>query len=142
MRRILFNSSCYLSFVVIIFLLHYKWQQLHDILVTTTETERKEIEKSEAERRQRLREASDELQRGWCDEVPSSSRLPLQESWPPGAAEAKRGGARPIAVGIPSVKGKARKRTQQEINEAEEERRWRREGNRWEYEDLENPPRS
>ena len=86
--------------------------------------------------------ASMPLQRGWCDEVPSSSRLPLQESWPPGAAEAKRGGARPIAVGIPSVKGKARKRTQQEINEAEEERRLRREGNRWEYEDLENPPRS
>ena len=44
-----------------------QWQQLHDILVTTTETERKETEKSEAERRQRLREASDELQRGWCD---------------------------------------------------------------------------
>ena len=86
--------------------------------------------------------ASMPLQRGWCDEVPSSSELPLQESWPPGAAEAKRGGARPIAVGIPSVKGKARKRTRQEINEAEEERRWRRERDRWEYADLENPPRS
>ena len=35
--------------------------------MTTTETERRETEKSEAERRQRLRDASDELQRGWCD---------------------------------------------------------------------------
>ena len=44
-----------------------QWQQLHDILLRTTDTEREETGKSEAERRQRLREASDELQRGWCD---------------------------------------------------------------------------
>ena len=45
----------------------FQWQQLHDILIRTTETEREETGKSEAERRQRLRDASDELQRGWCD---------------------------------------------------------------------------
>ena len=44
-----------------------QWQQLHDILLRTTDTERKETEQSEAQRRQRLREASDELQRGWSD---------------------------------------------------------------------------
>ena len=44
-----------------------QWQQLHDILLRTTDTERRQTEESEAERRHRLREASDELQRGWCD---------------------------------------------------------------------------
>ena len=44
-----------------------QWQQLHDILLRTTDTERRETEQSEAERRQRLRDASDELQRGWSD---------------------------------------------------------------------------
>ena len=44
-----------------------QWQQLHDILLRTTDTERRETEQSENERRQRLRDASDELQRGWSD---------------------------------------------------------------------------
>ena len=57
----------YLTIIVILYIYCVQWQQLHDILVRTTDTEREETGKSEAERRQRLRDASDELQRGWCD---------------------------------------------------------------------------